>query len=350
MKKIFLFSLLIVFMLNLDGLMAKSLETNNNSSNGKYIVKRGDCLYRLAKKFDISIDSLVKWNKIRNASLIYINQELIVAQPVVKEIVAQSAVISLMANEENSNLLPLVLNIQLQSLFADCPSDALIISAPVNKNRPNYIAENAINDTQLQIVPETTVVKIDSLSLEHLSKKNHTFQMIQLAIKYEILFNMPGESKYSIQEIVESMHGKITYSMSRTRYSKGPNGTFYSDCSGFTALVAGLYAGAQMPRTTSNIFRKAKRINSDDLAELPVGSFIGWPPSKSKHGHVYVKIGNGLYAHASSRQGKKVGISMTIVTEESIQRIRQSYNLSTIVIDEFASNNTALVSANLLKP
>ena len=43
-----------------------------------YTVVRGDALYKIAKKFDVTIADLVKWNKIANPNLIYVGQKLIV--------------------------------------------------------------------------------------------------------------------------------------------------------------------------------------------------------------------------------------------------------------------------------
>lgn len=43
-----------------------------------YTVVRGDALYKIAAKFNVTIADLVKWNKIANPNLIYVGQKLIV--------------------------------------------------------------------------------------------------------------------------------------------------------------------------------------------------------------------------------------------------------------------------------
>ena len=43
-----------------------------------YTVIRGDALYKIAAKFNVTIADLVKWNKIANPNLIYVGQKLIV--------------------------------------------------------------------------------------------------------------------------------------------------------------------------------------------------------------------------------------------------------------------------------
>ena len=51
---------------------------NNNGGNNKkyYVVKKGDTLSAIAKKFGTSVDKLVNWNKIKNKNIIYPGQKL----------------------------------------------------------------------------------------------------------------------------------------------------------------------------------------------------------------------------------------------------------------------------------
>ena len=42
-----------------------------------YTVQRGDTLYRVAKTYDVNIDQLKTWNKLKN-NTIYVGQKLIV--------------------------------------------------------------------------------------------------------------------------------------------------------------------------------------------------------------------------------------------------------------------------------
>jgi LysM repeat protein len=50
-----------------------------NTNNEKiYIVKKGDCLCNIAKKFNTTVEKIAKDNNITNVDLIYVNQKLII--------------------------------------------------------------------------------------------------------------------------------------------------------------------------------------------------------------------------------------------------------------------------------
>ena len=54
----------------------------NNASTDAYIVKRGDSLWLIARKFDIRVNDLLKWNKIKKGKHLQPGQSLIVQQTV----------------------------------------------------------------------------------------------------------------------------------------------------------------------------------------------------------------------------------------------------------------------------
>ena len=51
---------------------------NNVSQEKIYIVKKGDCLCNIAKKFNTTVEKIAKDNNITNIDLIYVNQKLII--------------------------------------------------------------------------------------------------------------------------------------------------------------------------------------------------------------------------------------------------------------------------------
>ena len=53
------------------------LKVNTNSEK-IYIVKKGDCLCNIAKKFNTTVEKIAKDNNITNVNLIYVNQKLII--------------------------------------------------------------------------------------------------------------------------------------------------------------------------------------------------------------------------------------------------------------------------------
>ena len=65
---------------NQEGSLIKTVA--KNSSPDAYIVKRGDSLWLIARKFDIHVKDLLKWNKIKKGSHLQPGQSLIVQQTV----------------------------------------------------------------------------------------------------------------------------------------------------------------------------------------------------------------------------------------------------------------------------
>lgn len=58
----------------------KSRNTSGEKKQGdytyEYVIRRGDNLYKLSKKFNISVNELIRMNKIENPNLIYIGDKL----------------------------------------------------------------------------------------------------------------------------------------------------------------------------------------------------------------------------------------------------------------------------------
>ncbi len=50
----------------------------NTQKEEIYIVKKGDCLCNIAKKFNTTVEKIAKDNNITNVDLIYVNQKLII--------------------------------------------------------------------------------------------------------------------------------------------------------------------------------------------------------------------------------------------------------------------------------
>lgn len=53
-------------------------KTTENGTGQEYIVKRGDSLWKISQQFKVPITKLVEVNNIKNGSLIYVNQKLII--------------------------------------------------------------------------------------------------------------------------------------------------------------------------------------------------------------------------------------------------------------------------------
>lgn len=62
--------------LNLNEMAAVSGGTGEDARYIIYTVQKGDSLYKIAKIYGVSVEDLVRWNGIKNKSLIQIDQEI----------------------------------------------------------------------------------------------------------------------------------------------------------------------------------------------------------------------------------------------------------------------------------
>lgn len=62
--------------LNQDELEKASGGTGENARFFTHIVEKGETLHKIARRYGVSVDDLVRWNNIKNRNLIYIGQEL----------------------------------------------------------------------------------------------------------------------------------------------------------------------------------------------------------------------------------------------------------------------------------
>lgn len=83
MKKIVFLILLINSLGHGAQIKQDSIKSRNTSGEKKqgdytyeYVIRRGDNLYKLSKKFNISVNELIRMNKIENPNLIYIGDKL----------------------------------------------------------------------------------------------------------------------------------------------------------------------------------------------------------------------------------------------------------------------------------
>ena len=58
-----------------------TVPTPTPSTTEKYIVKKGDSLSAISKKFDVTVDTLVAYNGIKDKNMIYVGQILVVKKP-----------------------------------------------------------------------------------------------------------------------------------------------------------------------------------------------------------------------------------------------------------------------------
>ncbi|MCK9276038.1 MAG: LysM peptidoglycan-binding domain-containing protein [Syntrophales bacterium] len=79
-----------IYVGQLLNLMEKSVDTNGNGenriSNVVYVVKRGDRLADIAKEFDATVNDLIKVNNLESKNKIYVGQELVIRKTEIAEL------------------------------------------------------------------------------------------------------------------------------------------------------------------------------------------------------------------------------------------------------------------------
>lgn len=127
-----------------------------------------------------------------------------------------------------------------------------------------------------------------------------------------------GGGQNNINNIANSFAGNMTYKFG-AKGTAGPNGTINLDCSGFANYVLKCAGMSFTNGGTASIFSGAQQISSVsgykvNGVELKKGDLVGWKPGDnsrySRYGHVFVYIGNGMFAdsHGGSSAGNALGI------------------------------------------
>ena len=70
-------STLLLSIANLKENTSGNISNNTNNGTIQYIVKSGDSLWGISKKYNVSISNIKSWNNLKS-DIIYINQKLII--------------------------------------------------------------------------------------------------------------------------------------------------------------------------------------------------------------------------------------------------------------------------------
>ncbi len=253
---------------NINHITKKSNEkiTHNTEKNTNfYIVKRGDTLSSISKKYKISIKDLKELNNLSSSKL-KIGQKLIVEKSTCKTYTVKKG-------------------------------DTIYKIAKKFSKSVEEIREINRLDSDL-LKPGQKIV------LEFISKPD----------KEEIKFskNVPEEIKEFKKEIEIEQEGELTLKekvvvlakkLLNIPYRFGGNTLFGLDCSAFVQMVYG-FIGIDLPRSAREQFNEGNPVKKEELSIGDLVFFRTYAPFPS---HVGIYLGNNLFIHASS-QKKKVTI------------------------------------------
>jgi peptidoglycan endopeptidase LytE len=250
-----------------EGFSGDNIEPVNRQEDSPFhIVKKGDTLLSLSKKYSISVSELKEINNLRSTKL-KPGQELIVKQIGPKAYtVRKGDSIYKIARRFNIDLDELR---DINSLETDLlkPGQKILLEPEVELDEPKNHEAILSQDSA-----DKEIKKISAS--EELSKMGLRERLILFANK---LLNIP--------------------------YRFGGSSLLGIDCSAYVQKVYSLI-GIDLPRSAREQFSKG---NPVDKGELSIGDLVFFRTYASFPSHVGIYLGNNLFIHASSKS-KKVTI------------------------------------------
>ncbi|MEW6416847.1 MAG: LysM peptidoglycan-binding domain-containing protein [Nitrospirota bacterium] len=251
------------------GFSGDNIETVKRQEDSLYhVVKRGDTLFFLSKKYSISIDELKEINNLRSKKL-RIGRKLLVKRTEPRNYTV----------EKGDNIW------KIAKKFNIDPDELMDI---------NNLETNLLKPGQ-KILLEPVVEVAEIKNHEAILSQPHIEDEIKKASESED----PGLKELSMKERLILFAKKLL----GIPYRFGESSLLGIDCSAYVQKVYSLI-GINLPRSAREQFSEG---NPVDKEELSIGDLVFFRTYASFPSHVGIYLGNNLFIHASSR-GKKVTI------------------------------------------
>ena len=297
-----------------------TLNTNNIDKTEKYVVKLGDTLSNIAKRYNLSLSALLKLNtNISNSDRIYIGQSIRVSgQAPASSSTAKTNATYKVKSGDNLEKIARVNNMTVQQLKTkNHLTGSLIFPGQVLQvNTLTSTPDNNNNNNNNKITTDVYVVKLGdslstiakryNLSLSALLKMNPTIsnsdririgQTIRVSGKASASsINKPSKSSKADQVLAAGakyLGAKYVYGASTSR-------TDIFDCSSFT-LRAFKSAGVSLPRNSVAQSHVGTAVSSKALQK---GDLVFFDTNNDGViNHVGIYAGNGQMLNASTSKG-----------------------------------------------
>ncbi|CAH0238613.1 MULTISPECIES: C40 family peptidase [Peribacillus] len=291
-----------------------TLNTKNIDKTEKYVVKLGDTLSKIAKRYDLSLSALLKLNtNISNSDRIYIGQSIRVSgQAPASSSTAKTNATYTVKSGDTLDKIARVNNMTVQQLKSkNHLTGSLIFPGQVLKvNTLTSTPDNNKNTTDVYVVKLgdslSTIAKRYNLSLSALLKINPNIsnsdririgQTIRVSGKASASsINKPSKSTKADQVLAAGakyMGAKYVYGASTSR-------TDIFDCSSFT-LRAFKSAGISLPRNSVAQSHVGTAVSSKALQK---GDLVFFDTNNDGViNHVGIYAGNGQMLNASTSKG-----------------------------------------------
>lgn len=299
-------------------LLALIFITPDFSSAAKttYNVKKGDTLYTIAKKHNVSVKALRKNNNLRTSKLA-LGQNIVIKEDNDKPAKRRSA----KKDKKDTNLYE-VDNINTAGEIATTiteeedrdfieykakKGDTLDkVAALFNIDKEELISYNGLKNRKSRRLSAGRVLLIPKVIEEDDSAEEEIVSLTNKPLRPW----KNNEEKYMLVKVAKSFMG--------APYKYGGNTVKGLDCSGYVRKIYEIF-DIQLPRSARDQFRIGCQINDSDLA---VGDLVFFKTKRyvKYPTHVGIYIGDGNFIHSSSGHGR-IGVKIDSLSSDYYARV-----------------------------
>lgn len=266
------------------------------NANTSHTVKKGDTIYKISKKFNVTESEIKKVNNLKSNKL-NIGMKLTIPE---KNSLKSNKNPSDEASQRNTE--------EAKTYIVKKGDNIWRLAKKFNISAEELKEINELEGNSLKAGQKLYISKkADASSTEDIIKALHvnyerkTTPVITSSRLEEIkeMYNLEDLSKMSIKERLILFAKKLL----DIPYKFGGNNLLGLDCSAYVQKVYGI-AGINLPRSAREQFNIGEPIHKDELSIGDLVFFRTYAPFPS---HVGIYLGNNLFIHAST-QSKKVVI------------------------------------------
>jgi cell wall-associated NlpC family hydrolase len=267
-----------------------------NNAAADYIVKRGDTLQKISKKFNVSASEIKRLNNLKSDKLIT-GMRLEIKNEQKQRISKDNKISSKTLASKNKKAEPKTYTVKKGD-------NIWRIAKRFNMSVDDLREINELQNNSIKVGQKLYLSRsVDKSTEEEIIKVLQTAYERKSEIdKSEI------QSKESKVEDLSTMSIKdrlilFAKKMLNIPYKFGGNSLLGIDCSAYVQKVYSI-AGIELPRTAREQFNEGKLVEKE---ELSIGDLVFFKTYASFPSHVGIYLGNNLFIHASSKS-KKVTI------------------------------------------
>jgi cell wall-associated NlpC family hydrolase len=281
------FYLLIIFILSL--VLA-------NDAEADYIVKKGDTLQKISKKFNVSVSELKRLNNLKSDRLVA-GMRLKIKKEQNDKVVN--------SNKKSSRNIASKTKKSEPKTYTVKKGDTIWrIAKRFNMTVDDLKEINELQDNSIKVGQRLYLSKsVDRSTEEEIIKVLQTAYERKTEIeKLEVSSKEPVVEDLSTMGIKDRLV-LFAKKMLNIPYKFGGNSFLGIDCSAYVQKVYSI-AGIELPRTAREQFNEGIPVEKE---ELTIGDLVFFKTYASFPSHVGIYLGNNLFIHASSKS-KKVTI------------------------------------------